>query len=119
MRRIIDKKAARAGSSSAISSAAGSPPPPASAAISEEEATESNEGPAEEEDDTPKLQVVIGVNGWLWEQEDVVNNFLPVLDLCPSCEVYSVQWESKQLLDIGYVSQLYEIGASSELRMCC
>ena len=49
------------------------------------------------------LQVFICVNGWLWKHQEVEKNFNTVRLLNPSAEVYSLQWESEELIALGTV----------------
>eukprot|EP01094_Clydonella_sp_ATCC50884_P014970 TRINITY_DN25549_c0_g1_i1.p1 TRINITY_DN25549_c0_g1~~TRINITY_DN25549_c0_g1_i1.p1 ORF type:complete len:346 (+),score=133.07 TRINITY_DN25549_c0_g1_i1:107-1039(+) len=47
------------------------------------------------------MTVTICVNGWLWREHDVTQNFNTVKRINPATEVYSLRWETDELLDLG------------------
>jgi hypothetical protein len=54
------------------------------------------------------LEVVIGVNGWLWKREDSLNNFSVVREVHPGAELYSLAWQTEELLALGRVGLINE-----------
>ena len=49
------------------------------------------------------LTVTICVNGWLWKEQDIRTNFDTIKALNCATEVYSLKWETEQLLELGSV----------------
>ena len=67
--------------------------------------------PEEEEDEEMEemnlianngLRVVICVQGWLWRRSEVVTMWVPVREVDPSAEVYSLRWETEALQELGF-----------------
>jgi hypothetical protein len=53
------------------------------------------------------MEVVIGVNGWLWHMDEVTSNWSIVRDLHPGAELYSLAWQSEELECLGKVRYYY------------
>ena len=47
------------------------------------------------------LRVCICVQGWLWKETELRTMWQPIRDFDPSAEVYSLRWETKELLHLG------------------
>jgi len=50
---------------------------------------------------TAGMEVVIGVNGWLWKKEEITRNFAIIRELHPGAELYSLAWQSEELEALG------------------
>ena len=49
------------------------------------------------------MEVVICVNGWVWEEKEITKNFNTIRILNPAAEVYSLRWQTEELLELGRV----------------
>eukprot|EP01095_Lingulamoeba_sp_RSL-Kostka_P007291 TRINITY_DN2307_c0_g1_i1.p1 TRINITY_DN2307_c0_g1~~TRINITY_DN2307_c0_g1_i1.p1 ORF type:complete len:283 (+),score=94.85 TRINITY_DN2307_c0_g1_i1:195-1043(+) len=47
------------------------------------------------------MQVFVCVNGWLWREREIKHNWDTVKHLCPNAEVYTLKWETEELLALG------------------
>lgn len=47
------------------------------------------------------MRVCICIQGWLWRKSELTTMWTPIRDADPSSEIYSLKWETKELLNLG------------------
>lgn len=69
----------------------------------QEKRQEENKLTKEEEEliESSGMEVLIGINGWLWKEDEVTKNFTKLHHLHPGAEIYSLQWQTEHLNRLG------------------
>lgn len=68
--------------------------------VSNDNSDDNNEKETDDVDNTG-IRVCICIQGWLWKESELTSMWMPMREADPSSEIYSLQWETTELKQLG------------------